>query len=472
MNRNKKLIKNISSIFIGSFATKILNFVFIRFYTEVLTTSEYGVADLIATTVSLLYPFFTIMIDEALMRMLLDKNSDKKEIVTIALRINIIGIFIFLCLSPVILFVPTLKEYYVLFVLYYLSYIFNNFMFSYARGVDRISDVSISGVISSFTIIVCNIVFLKVFSWGIEGYLLSFIIGTSISGVYLLCRTSPLKHIGNIRKIDKQKYKIMLAYAIPLIPNTISWWISNSSDRYLVTGICGAAENGIYSVAYKIPTILTTVYSIFISAWRISAVDEFGSEASRQFYENVYRKVVSGLFLVASGLLVFNRFLASVMYSTEFQEAYLFAPILVVSALYSGLSEFYGTIYTSNKSTIPLFITSIMGAGLNIVLNVILIPFFHNYGCGAMGAAIATLTSYLIIYIIRSQNTKHILDINITFMKRIVLFILIMGQMVVTVMLPSRPLISFMFWLGVLFINIKEIYHIISGLIKKVRRVQ
>ncbi|MCQ4991499.1 oligosaccharide flippase family protein, partial [[Clostridium] symbiosum] len=78
--------------------------------------------------------------------------------------------------------------------------------------------------------------------------------------------------------IDKDKRREKIRYAIPLIPNSISWWISNSSDKLIVSYVCGVAANGIYYVSYKIPSLITTCSSIFFKAWQISAVDGFGSE--------------------------------------------------------------------------------------------------------------------------------------------------------------------------------------------------
>ena len=79
------------------------------------------------------------------------------------------------------------------------------------------------------------------------------------------------RYIVPINKINKVLIKAMVKYSVPMIPNSISWWISNSSDKYMLTAFCGVAVTGIYSVAYKIPTFLTTFTTIFMSAWQISA---------------------------------------------------------------------------------------------------------------------------------------------------------------------------------------------------------
>ena len=59
------------------------------------------------------------------------------------------------------------------------------------------------------------------------------------------------------------------------MPNSISWWVSNSSDRYIMNIFRGLSELGIYSVSYKIPSIMATISGIMVSAWEMSAVDDF-----------------------------------------------------------------------------------------------------------------------------------------------------------------------------------------------------
>ena len=55
----------------------------------------------------------------------------------------------------------------------------------------------------------------------------------------------------------------MYQYSIPLVPNGISWWIVNVSDRTIITAIIGTAANGIYAVSNKFPTILSSLLGIF-----------------------------------------------------------------------------------------------------------------------------------------------------------------------------------------------------------------
>ena len=77
MGKGKKLGKDIGLMTIGTFGSKLLTFFLVPLYTSCLSTSEYGIADLITTTISLLFPLFTVTIGEAVLRYALDKDIDK-----------------------------------------------------------------------------------------------------------------------------------------------------------------------------------------------------------------------------------------------------------------------------------------------------------------------------------------------------------------------------------------------------------
>ena len=89
MNRGKKLENNVILMTIGNIGSKILTFLLVPLYTSCLSSNDYGISDLILTTVSFLLPIFSIQISEALLRFALDKEIDDKQVFSIGLRINI-----------------------------------------------------------------------------------------------------------------------------------------------------------------------------------------------------------------------------------------------------------------------------------------------------------------------------------------------------------------------------------------------
>ena len=81
------------------------------------------------------------------------------------------------------------------------------------------------------------------------------------------------------------------------------------------------------------------------------------------------------------------------MYASDFQEAWRYVPLLTIAVYYHSMDEFFGSVYTSAKNTKMLFISAVVGAAVNVILCLVLVPF-----TGLDGAAVAALGSYLLIY--------------------------------------------------------------------------
>lgn len=420
----KKLIKNTGLLAIGSFGSSLLGMLLIPFYTAVLSTSDYGISDLIVTTTSLLYPFTTLAISESIMRFTLDKGVDKKSVYSIGITIALAGyILILLCL-------PLIKKtaigaYYTYFLAYYLFYCLHTVTSYFVKGLEKIKTYSVAGLLNSMVVISCNLLFLLVFKMGIVGYLLSSILGHAITTGFMFVRAKLYRYIQPFWKIDQLLLRRMIQFSIPIIPNSISWWIANSSDKYVLNHYTDVSQVGIYAVSYKIPTIMITITGFFISAWQISAVEDFGTEKSQKFFSEIYKKCFALNMLISATLIVFSKVMAGFLYSADFFAAWRFVPILVIANVFNVMASFMGTIYTASKKTKMLSISTMIGATANILMNFLLIPFL-----GALGAAIATALSYAIMWIIRMVNTRHIMKLSINLKTDSLLLLLLIAEIV------------------------------------------
>ena len=457
----KKLGKNIISLTIGSFASKLLSFFFVPFYTSILSTKEYGTADLITTTVSLLFPFFSLIICESMMRFAQEKTEDKEQIFSIGMWVSGIGFIILLICSPLLLLISSLKSYWILVVLYYFAYSLNSNIGYFVRGIEKVVTYSIGGIINTFITVFLNILFLLYFKIGVLGYLLSFIIANIVAAFYMMISAKIYTY--KYRKIDKQLLHRMLKYSLPMIPNSASWWISNSSDKYILTFFIGVAANGIYSVAYKIPTIISMLTSIFSTAWRLSAVEEFGTEESRKFYSDVFDMYITITLCASSGLMLINKPLAHFLYSKDFYQAWKFVPILLISAVIHAYADFFGTLYTSAMKTKMLFYSTVSGALGNIILNFILIP-----KLGGLGAAIATMISYLIVFVVRLIHSRSIMRLNYNSKNNICCFIFVLMQLTnSTFCFINEYIISSICLIFIIFMRKRRIVQTINIIFKK-----
>lgn len=459
MNRYRKLMKNTALITIGNFASKLLTFFLLPLYTAILTTAEYGVADLMTTTVSLITPFFTLIISEAVMRFALDQECDKRQVLSIGLFVTLTGSAIMMVFSPLIRFSSDLRPYYVLFILYYFVTALHTVLSQFVKGIEKVTVYASSGVLHTMTFIALNILFLVVLKIGINGYLLSMVLSNAITILYLVIGAKLWRYILPPQALSRDLTHKMLKYSVPMIPNSLSWWVSNSSDKYMLTFFCGVAATGVYSVSQRIPSLFATISTIFISSWQISAIDDFGSWESINFYSRIYRMYSSFNILALSGLILFTKPLAKFLFSKSFFDGWQFVPVLLAAFLFQAMSSYLGTIYTSAKKTKMLFISTVIAAIANIALNAILIPIF-----GAQGAAIATFVSYFIIWIIRLIDTRKIIRLEIAFRTDIVSYLLLGVQIGIAVCnSPSMYLYSSIIFALLVVLNIGVVREILAG---------
>lgn len=102
MNQYKRLLGNTFIFAIGTFSSKILVILMLRFYTGMMTQDEMGVADLIIKTTSILYPVVSLSIGQAVIRYGLERKYYKRSVFTIALVTVLCGFIIALPFHPLL----------------------------------------------------------------------------------------------------------------------------------------------------------------------------------------------------------------------------------------------------------------------------------------------------------------------------------------------------------------------------------
>lgn len=440
MGKYKYFVKNVGLLAISQFGAKMLSFFLVPLYTNILTTEEYGTYDLFNTTVNLLLPILTVNIAESTLRFSIDKEIDRKGIFSISIKFVSIGSGIvvgLLLLNNFFHLIPIVNQYSIYFLLLFVVTALNGVVTYFARGIDKVADTSVSGIICSAVIIGLNILFLVSFKWGIIGYFLANILGLLAQTLYLIIRIKMWRFF-DLKIIKKSLQKEMVSYSKPIIANSIAWWVNNASDRYIVTWLCGVAENGIYSVGYKIPSILNILQSIFNQAWILSAVKDFDSEDEGSFFTQMYYIYNIGMVCVCSVLIILTRFLAKILYAKDFYLAWKFVPFLLISVVFGALSGYLGGIFSAVKDSKIYAKSSAIGAVVNIILNIILVKVF-----GAIGAAIATAISYWIVWIIRVYQSKKYMNIKYNLRRDYFVYILLVLQTILLLLEESETILLY-----------------------------
>lgn len=291
MGKGEKLAKNTFIILIGKVCTQFISFFLLPLYTSILSSSDYGIVDLIITYIVLLMPIVTLNIENATFRYLIDVRDDekgKKKIITNSLNCIIAQYGICLIGYLIICQFINLPYKYVL-VFNVLATMLSNFLLQVAKGLGKMVDFSIGSVIAGISTVILNVFFLLVLKIGLVGILLSSAIANILCFIYLFIRCKIRKYIDNNEQ-DLLMKKELLRYAIPLVPNGIIWWIIDASDRTIITMFLGSASNGIYAIANKFSHVLMQVFNVFNISWTESAAVNINESDRDIFFSKTFRK--------------------------------------------------------------------------------------------------------------------------------------------------------------------------------------
>ena len=448
MGRYTYLAKNIGLLALSNFATKTLSFFLVPLYTAVLSTSDYGIYDLFYTTVGVLLPILTLNIQEGVLRYALERDFNKDAVVTIGFRYLLLGSIIVgvgLVINDIFDISVILEQYGIYFFLIFVAQALSGMVTFYTRGIGHIRDLSVTSVITSAVTIMLNIVFLLVFQWGLVGYFLANILGPFAQCIYLIFSGQMVQRTHWLKAYPIES-KLLVVYSLPLVANSLAWWVNNSSDRYIVIFFCGIAANGIYSVASKIPSILAVFQSIFSQAWTLSAVQDFDPEDSNGFFANTYKGYNCLMTIICSLLIVLDKPLASFLYAKDFYTAWQYVPWLTIAILFGAMAGYIGGIFIAVKNSKIFASSTLVGALINVVLNFLVVPIM-----GPLGAAISTAICYVVVWIIRLIQSREYIHMRINLARDIISYIVLSIQATGILFITNRWQLS-LFLVGTFFL--------------------
>ena len=418
--RYKYFLKNLSIFTVSNFITKLLLFFMLPLYTSVLTSEEYGTIDMITTTVNLAMPILTLCITEAIIRFTIDENTNKKQILSNAFDITIKGYIILLVISIIAWIFGFELKILVIFNVYYIVYTIATLLTYYLKGLERIKVIGWASVVRVIVLVLLNCLLLLHFRLSILGYYTSLIISEGIVITIYIYNLKKHKVVCN-ENVDPKLQKEMIGYSKNFILNSISWWINNASDKYILLLFYDLNITGIYSVAYKIPTIIEFVQAIYSQAWQISAIKEYNKKNSVEFFSNMYKIYNIIIIFTVCLILIFLKVISRILFAKEFFIAWKYVPFLLLAILFGALAGFLGSIYAANKDSKMYAKSTAIGAMTNIILNFLLIP-----SMAAHGAAVATCISYVIVWILRLIFMKKYMVLKINLKKDVTSYLLIL----------------------------------------------
>lgn len=397
MNKYKKLLNNSFVFAIGNFGSKLMQFIMVPLYSYTLNTSDFGKVDVLTTVVTLLTLVICLDIPDAVFRFSLDRDGNRREIFSIGLIV--VAVTSMLTIIIAIPIANTLRSYPVIYTaILLISNMFFSLISNFARAINFVKQFATAGIINTFCMGILNLVLLLHFKMGMNGYMLSMILGLVFASFYLVMVCKLFSYF-SFSYFSTQTFRKMIRYSLPLIPNGFAWWLNSASDRIFILTIIGAGANGIYAMANKIPSMLNLVTSIFFQSWQISAVEEYDNEESKIFITNVFNTFLSVLFAFSLIIMALVRIIFKLFINSNYYGGWKLTPLLLLAVIYVSIASFLGTIYTATKKTGRVFSTTVYGAVVNVILTLVTLPII-----GIAGAALANIVSFAIVSFFRLKD--------------------------------------------------------------------
>lgn len=428
MYKEKILLKNTAIVAIGQICTKFVSFFLLPLYTAVLSTQEYGIVDILNTYISLLLPIAFFQIDQGIFRFLIDARSDENEkkrlistaLITVALQ-SIIYIILFIFIGQYIK-----NDYKYFLATNVLAAMFSNLMLQIARGLGDNSTYSLGSLVSGAGTIFLNVAFIVIFKWGAYGMLLASFIANCLCTLFIFLREKIYIYV-RLQDYSLNEIKRIWKYSLPMVPNQLSWWVINASDRTIITYILGVGINGIYSAANKFSSICITIFNVFNLTWTESASIYVNDKESEEYFSNIFNVTMKLFVSLCLGIIafmpfVFRFFITGISYA----DAYYQIPILLIATIFNISVSMLGSVYVALKKTGEIAKTSFLAALINICVNLLLIRFIGLYA-----ASISTLIAFFSMTLYRYRDVQKYKKIKVE--KKFVISSFIIGVYILSV---------------------------------------
>lgn len=408
MGKEKELVKNTLVITIGKICTQFVSFLLLPLYTALLTADEYGTVDMVLTYSSLLLPMLTLAAEQALFRFLIDVRlleNDKNKIISTMLSFLVLQTVIFgFGFGVIYLFIR--RGIVIYFASVLIATTWSGVALQLTRGLGDNVGYALGSMSVALSQVLFHILFLVVFQMKAEGMMLAAVLGNTIGAAYLFVRCR-INRCFRLNRFDFSTFKEMMKYSLPLIPNLLSWWALNASDKVIVQIFLGVAANGLIAVATKFSTVFITFSNMFNITWTESAALHINDEDSEEFFGKTILTAYKLLLSLCCGIIVCLPFVFPVLVHSTYHEAYGLIPVFMIAALCNAVVSLYGVIYVAHKRTKEISCTAMSAAIINVVSHLVLIKFVGIYA-----AALSTMIGYGAMAVYRYFHSRKYLVVK------------------------------------------------------------
>lgn len=393
----KKFLKNLSLYTLEPVVFKLVSFLLIPIYTTYLLPQEFGELQYIISIATFLKSITTFGLSTAFWKFRSDLNE--KDYSSLSTNIIVSQFFIGLLICLILLFI-NLGGFESLvssgLILYFTALLIKTFSENYlliCRAYNRVNLYLSISILQTLLFFGLNYYFLSQTDLKTKGVVFAYL----IAFVLITIAFFPILRIQVFGKINRDQIIKLLQFGGPLLLGNLSILIMSISDRWFLKTLSTESELGLYSYGYKFSDLIATFFIYtFQLAWTPIAWKAFASEQGRTFFFKVERIIMvffpSIIFIIIPFILLLARIMTV---NVEFNKGLNIIYIIAFSHIFYAYYTFNSVknLYFNKKKNIIK--ANIASATFNLFLNILLIGKY-----GMWGAAIATVLSYILMYVI------------------------------------------------------------------------
>ncbi|MEN8194301.1 MAG: oligosaccharide flippase family protein [Bacteroidota bacterium] len=399
----KRTIKQTTVYSLGNISTKLVGFILLPLYTAHLLPKEYGILAILQAIMQILIGVFGLNLPTAMMRWYAQEKDPEKEksiVFTTLLSTLIVSIFISSLLIPYseqfainIFDNVNFTVYFVFLFLAVSAGIVNNVPLSLIRLKEKSVFYIILTTIKFTLIILSNIYFVAYQKIGVEGIIISELIGH----LFVIIFTIPMMIKNSIFKIDFTILLDMIKYGAPLVFSTIFTFVLTLGDRFIIKYFFGDSSVGIYSLGHKIASVINMlIIQSFQLGFLPIAYKKLGSQDEKQFLSKVLTYYTLVLVFSALSISLFGRELIELLSNNkDYWIAYSVIPIISFAFVLKGIQYTFALSFHYSKKTSYNAGIVIISAIINVTLNILLVLQY-----GYIGAAYSMLISIFVMMVL------------------------------------------------------------------------
>ena len=431
MDEYIQFIKRIGIVGIANILISLSGLIFIPIITKNFSTSDYGVWAQVNTLIALVPNIVNLGLPYTMVRFLA-AQKDKKIIqqsfysmMALVLASTIVMVVVFLVFSTQIanaLFDGSLQIMLIVTVISFLACL-NLMLLSYFRTFQQISYYSLFLVLQTYIGVGVSIV-LTLLNHPIEIVVLGLLSGYLI--VFIAMVFLIIRQLGFTVRFKNLKEE--LKFAIPTIPNNVSSWVVDSSDKFVIGIFLGTAAVGCYSPGYALGSILLmflTPFAVLLPAVLPEYFESGDTEKVDTFLTYSLKYYLLITIPAAVGMSLLSKPLLYILTTTVIADSgYMITPLVALGAIFMGIYGIVNNIIILEKKTSILGYIWISVAILNIVLNIFAVPYLGIYGAG-----IATLICYFMAFLVTMFYSSKFMKLpfDVKSILKIIIASIIMG---------------------------------------------